>query len=176
MVGNPWGQARSTLNLLPTTACTSPLHTLPPSLWVCPPHTLRPGPVAWKQRVSGTVAFTEQARTSSFFLILLFLLLLPPPTFCASSGSKSAQGKRVGRHQQLLQASFQGSASATQSCGLVQTVRAICLQSVWQKDHLSASDPCFPLTDYSGRLQACWEPPGVPACTGYPPKLTTPLQ
>lgn len=116
-------------------------------------HTLR----SRKGVGSGRAAFVEQA-SHSLSLFLIFLLLFPLPTSCESSGSMSAQGKREGCYRQLLQASFQSSALAAQSGGLVQTVRAICLPSMWQKDHLSASDPCLPshrpLGPASGLLRA----------------------
>lgn len=111
---------------------------------------------------------SSTSRSLSFFFILLLLRLLP--TSCESSGSMSAQGKREGCHQQLLQASFQSSALAAQSCSLVQTVRAICLQSVWQKDHLSASDPCLPSHRPLGPAPSLLRAPEVPASTVHLPK------
>ena len=113
-----------------------------------------------KQKGSRRAAFTEQA-SHSLSIVLIFFLF-PLPTSCESSGSMSAQGKREGCHRQLLQASFQSSALAAQSGGLVQTVKAICLPSVWQKDHLSASDPCLPsyrpLGPAPGLLRTPWGP------------------
>lgn len=133
------------------------------------------GSAAWRWRVGKTVASFNKPQSLLFLILLLLLLFL---TSYKSSGSMSALGKREKCHQQLLQASFPSSASAAQSCGLVQTVRAICLQFMWQKDHLSASDPALPSHRQLRLSPGVLRAPGGPCLHSPSPQnwLTTPTQ
>lgn len=101
---------------------------------------------------------------------LSYFLPLPLPTSCESSGSMSAQGKREDCHRQLLQASFQSSALAAQSGGLVQTVKAICLPVRGRKTICQPLTRAF-LIDHSA-APGLAENPEVPAPQSISPKLT----